>query len=212
MPLPRNSKRMSGFVNPKYAKSKAAPVAKREQGYLTVANAGYGLDTTGSVTLLNTVAQGVGISQRVGKKFRMNRLEIIGNMQNGTTATLTDSRWAIVYDKRPTGTLPAVTDIYDGIGPQYFRKEDNAGRFTILKESQQVLTGNATAGNSQNFARNVNSSISLGNKLVVNKSAGTGAIGDIEQGALYLVTMGDQAAGTAAASLGAAFRLRFTDI
>ena len=42
---------------------------------------------------------------------------------------------------------------------------------------------------------------------VVYKAAGTGAIGDIEEGALYLVTVGQVAAGTAAAAMRVAFRL-----
>ena len=49
-------------------------------------------------------------------------------------------------------------------------------------------------------------------KPVVYKAAGTGAIGDIEEGALYLVTVGQVAAGTAAAAMRVAFRLRFLDV
>ena len=50
--------------------------------------------------------------------------------------------------------------------------------------------------------------LSLGNRPVTFKAAGTGAIGDIEEGALYLVTVGNTAAGTAAAALAASFRMR----
>ena len=45
--------------------------ASKETGYIDVAAADYVLDTTGSVTLLNTVAQGAAVTQRVGKKIVM---------------------------------------------------------------------------------------------------------------------------------------------
>lgn len=182
-----------------------------EKHYKDVSNAGYVLDGTGSVTLLNTVVQGVGDSQRVGKKWKMSNLEIIGSMTNGSTAVRNDIRWAIVFDKRPTGSLPTIGDVYTGIGPQYFTNKANEDRFTILYEHQRVLAGNLTAGNLFTGIQNVNKKVSI-NRNVVNKEAGTGAIGDIEQGALYLLTMGDVAAGTAAASLNAAFRLNYIDI
>ena len=54
--------------------------------------------------------------------------------------------------------------------------------------------------------------LDLKSKPVVYKAAGTGAIGDIEEGALYLVTIGQVAAGTAAAAARLAFRLRFLDV
>ena len=43
------------------------------------------------------------------------------------------------------------------------------------------------------------------------KSAGTGAINDIDEGALYIVTVGGNAAGTSAGIANIAFRLRFYD-
>ena len=42
--------------------------ASKEAGYIDVAAADYVLDTTGSVTLLNTVAQGAAVTQRVGRR------------------------------------------------------------------------------------------------------------------------------------------------
>ena len=41
---------------------------RQEAGYIDVAAADYVLDTTGSVTLLNTVAQGAAVTQRVGRR------------------------------------------------------------------------------------------------------------------------------------------------
>jgi len=73
----------------------------KEKGYVDIASAAYAFDTTGSVTLLNTVAQGAAVTQRVGKKIVMKGLQFRGFMQNGTTATANDVAFMIVYDKRP---------------------------------------------------------------------------------------------------------------
>ena len=61
------------------------------------------------------------------------------------------------------------------------------------------------------FGGNTNSGIRAAGGTTVYKAAGTGAIGDIEEGALYLATIGVSAPGTAAASLQGGFRLRFLD-
>lgn len=190
-------------------KNKALP---REMGYVDLASANYDCSTTGSITLVNTVPQGAGVSERIGKKWRLKTFEMSASCFNGSTATYNDCRIALVYDKRPTGSLPAITDIYDNVNGNSFRKEDNAGRFTIIKQWDVFLVGTSASGDkAPSYAKPFNPKVALGNRLVVNKSAGTGAIGDIEQGALYLVTMGGSATGTAAATLNGTIRVRFQD-
>lgn len=189
-----------------------------ELGYVDLAVAAYACDTTGSVTLLNTVAQGTAVTQRVGKKISMKGLQVRGYSANGTTAVFNDTAWLIVYDKRPTGSLPAVTDILVTATSTSMNNDNNAGRFTILKRVDRVLLGNTTVQAAVANAITDICAISedcyldLKGKETIFKAAATGAIGDIEQGALYLVTVGSNAAGTTAASLTVAFRLRFDDV
>lgn len=191
-----------------------APGVPRELGYVDVAIASYALDTTGSVTLLNTVAQGAGVTQRVGKKIVLKGIQARGRMVNGSTATVNDVAFMIVYDKRPTGALPAVTDILTAADSTAMNNDANSGRFSILKRVDEVLTGNtaAAANYMPNMYKGADFYLPLKGLPTTYKAAGTGAIGDIEEGALYLVTVGSSAAGTAAAALGVAFRLRFLDV
>lgn len=206
MPYPKHAKKSSSAVRTVYR------VPPGEKGYVDVALSGFNYDTTGSILLLNTVAQGAGVSQRIGKKWRMQSLEMLGLSNNSPSATVNQIRASLVYDRKPTGSLPAVTDIYESANSRSHRKEDNASRFQIIQEWSADLRGNATAGNSQNYTKLFNHVVNMKGKPVINKSAGTGAIGDIETGALYLVTTGNTAAGTTAASLNCAFRLRFQDM
>ena len=187
---------------------------KNEMGYVDLALASYPLDTTGSVTLLNTVPQGAAVTQRVGKKIVMKGLQCRGYLQNNSTAIANDVAFLIVYDKRPTGALPTVTDILVSANAAAMNNDANAGRFSILKRGDFVLLGNTNAA--ANYLDTMYMSndfwLDLKSRPVTFKAAGTGAIGDIEEGALYLVTVGNTAAGTAAAAMAAGFRLRFIDV
>jgi len=186
----------------------------KEKGYVDTTVASYGCDTTGSVTLLNTVAQGAAVTQRVGKKIIMKGLQCRGQITNRTDAIITQVAYMIVYDKRPTGALPTITDILVSASCNSMNNDANAGRFRILKRCDDNLLGNgtSTATLTEATSKNADWWLDLKSAPVTYKAAATGAIGDIEEGALYLVTIGDQAAGTSAAYLTAAFRLRFLDV
>lgn len=186
-------------------------IGDRETGYVDLATAAYALDTTGSVTLIATVAQGTSVNQRVGKKIMWKSIQGRGYMMANSATVQSDVAYLLVYDKRPTGSVPAITDILVSASSRAFNNDDNSGRFVILKRVDRQLLGNGTTpatgreGYSIDFYKKLN-------KPACFKSAGTGAIGDIEQGALYLVTVGSAAAGTGAAALNIAFRTRFVDV
>lgn len=186
----------------------------KEKGYVDLAAANYPLDTTGSVTLLNTIGQGTAVFQRIGKKVVLKGLQCRGSVSNLTTATDNDFAYMIVYDKRPTGTLPSITDILEIASSLSMNKDANAGRFRILKRVDDVLAGNNAAAASYTSAmiKRADWWLDLKSAPVVYKAAATGAIGDIEEGALYLVTIGNRTAGTAAAQATLGFRLRFLDV
>jgi hypothetical protein len=209
--------RMSGRYGARYGARTAlqrAPGVSGETGYVDTAFAAYAMDTTGTVTLLNTVAQGASVNQRVGKKIVLRGIQCRGYINNGTTANVNDVAMLLVYDKRPTGALPTIADILVSANANAMNNDANAGRFRILKRQDDVLMGNA--GAAANYLDSMYKAmdwwLDLKNLPVVYKAAATGAIGDIEEGALYLVTVGNIAAGTAAANMSAGFRLRFKDI
>lgn len=188
----------------------ASQVKTGASGYVDVASANYAFDTTGSITLLNTVTQGTAVTQRVGKKIKLKSLQCRGLMTNNSAATWNDVAFLIVYDRRPRGALPAITDILTSVSARAMNNDNFSGRFQILKRSDEMLIGNATAL-TECTAKSVDFYMEL-KAPTVYEAAGTGAINDIEQGALYLVTVGNAAAGTGAAVLTCGFRLRFTDI
>ena len=185
----------------------------KEKGYADLAFASYAANTTGSVTLLNTVAQGAAVTQRVGKKIVMKGLQCRGFVQCGSAGDTANAAYMVVYDKRPTGALPTITDILVSASSNSMNNDANAGRFRILKREDVVITGNDAASANVTDTSRVLATwwLDLKSAPVVYKAAGTGAIGDIEEGALYLVTIGDETS-TAAPTVQVGFRLRFLDV
>ena len=185
-------------------------VGQRETGYVDLASANYGMDTTGTVTLVATIPQGTSVSQRVGKKCVYKSFQIRGFASNNSTTAINDCAWMLVYDKRPTGALPSITDILVTASSRSFNNDVNSNRFRILRRWDKQLVGTSTTP-ADGVACTVDEYVKCKLPIEFN-AAGTGAIGDISLGAVYLVTCGSNAAGLTAAALVIGIRTRFIDV
>lgn len=183
----------------------------QEVNYVDLAAATYALNTTGTITLIATIAQGASVNQRIGKRAFYKSILCRGSMSSGSTTTISDATLMIIYDKRPTGALPLVTDVLTSISPNAFMNDNNTGRFEVIRRWDPVFAGNSATPSTGLEVQNFDHFIPLKKRPIVFESAGTGAIGDIDQGALYFITMSSIAAGTAAPTSFIAFRTRFTE-
>lgn len=183
----------------------------QEKNYVDLASATYALDTTGSITLIATIAQGASVNQRIGKKCVLRSLQCRGNMYGNAAVTATDVAYMIVYDKRPTGSLPTIADVLVSVSPQSMNNDNNASRFSILKRVDEIIVGSAANQYTAKSAYGADWYLNLRGLPMTFNAAGTGAIGDIDEGALYLITVGGSGAGTTAGTLGVTFRTRFTE-
>lgn len=184
----------------------------KETGYVDLAAANYAFDTTGTIVLAATVAQGASVNQRIGKKIVWKSIQCRGTGFSGTTTVASDTAFLVVYDRRPTGALPAITDILVTASSTSMNNDVNSGRFSILKRIDQQFIGNITAPATGKEAFTFDFFLDLKMRPGVFKAAASGAIGDIEEGAIYLVSVGSVAAGTTAPTLNAGFRTRFIDV
>jgi hypothetical protein len=103
------------------------------------------ISTTATVTCLNIVALGPEIYQRVGRKIRMQHLQLKGQFFY-SAATIADEapRILIVYDRQgtSTGALPTYNDVItsqdvlgaNGLGSWDFPNTGNRDRFKILHD------------------------------------------------------------------------------
>lgn len=184
----------------------------QEVNYHDVADANYPLNTTGALVLLNEIPQGAQATSRIGRKILLKSIQVRGNLAAGPANINCKAAWMIVYDKRPTGALPNITDILTAADSEALTNTQNQGRFQIICRKDYSVCG-STANSASTNAKsgyNVEKFIKI-SKRVTYKAAGTGEIGDIEQGALYLVTVGNNAA-TNVATTDLRFRVRFYDI
>lgn len=168
-------------------------------------------NTTGDIQLIATIAQGASVNQRIGKKAMLRSVQIRGYAYAGATAIYNDCAMLIVYDRRPTGALPAVTDILVAADATALNNDSNSGRFQILRRRDFSLIGNSTTPTTGQEMISMDDFITVNRKIIF-KAAGTGAIGDLEEGALYHVCVGINAAGGTAASGSFNFRTRFTEM
>lgn len=190
--------------------AKAESYGSVENKFVDTAAAVRACDTTGSVTLLNTIAQGVTTSTRIGKKVVLKSVQFRGRIYVNTATTHTDVTVILVYDRSPVGSAIAITDVLASISSLAQNNDANSGRFRILRRWDYVLTGNSTTPTTGNEAKNFDEFVPLGLPTVY-KAVGDGAIADQEYGSLYMLTLGNVGAGTAAASSEISARLRFTD-
>lgn len=195
------------------ARMSAMPVQRNgvnDRGYVDLLNPTMEFDTTGNIFLLATIPVGASTNQRVGKKIMYASIQMRGRLYARNTATINDTAFIIVYDKRPTGTLPAITDVLVSANANSLNNDDNTGRFQIVRRMEHILLGNALTPSTGLEMVQLDDFIKF-RRPVVYKSVGTGAIGDIEEGALYGITVGSNVAGTTAGQAVCSFRVRFTE-
>lgn len=186
----------------------------KDAGFVDLAVANYNCDTTGSIALIATMAQGVSVNQRIGKKAVYKSVQLRGNVVTGTTTLTADSAAMIVYDRKPTAALPAITDILVTANSRAFLNDVNSDRFQIVRRWDWAQAGNsATAGQlTETTNIGLDEYVDLKKRPVEFNAAGTGAIGDIAKGALYFITVGANVAGTTAPIAAVGFRTRFIDV
>lgn len=175
------------------------------------------LTTTGTVTLINGVATGTDINNRVGRKIIMKSL--IFNVNNFPVATTANAlqgimlRHIIVYDTQPNsaGTVPAVTDILESATTLAPLNLNNRDRFRVIYDKRSQIgsffinaTPNLVGGSPQNVFwskyRKLNHEVIF---------SGTGAtVANISSGAMYILFIGDF---NSVAQTDFYTRIRFTD-
>lgn len=185
--------------------------ALTESKHVDLAAATYGFDTTGSIALLHTIAQGNDNNQRIGRQVKLFRLWMRGIAQAKTATTTALCRLIIVYDKETVKALPLVTDVLESANAKAHKNDDNKKRFKFLYDETFVMAGNTTTPATGLEAKAIAESIPLGFREVDFAALGTGAIADIIKGGLYVVTVGDTVSGTAACNASIGFRVYFTD-
>lgn len=159
--------------------------------------------TTGTIALINGVAQGTDFTTRVGRKFNMRSILLRARIGVGGTATASVWRMMLVYDKQANAAAPAITDILDSINTTSNNNLANRERFIVIMDKLGYVEA---AGRSQiPFKKYKRCALEVTN-------GGTGnTVGSIVTGSLWLVTTGQLVTGATAPVATVQTRIRFTD-
>jgi len=199
-------KPVTKFVPFKKFKSYQPKLSLVEKNYFDV-NTTVAANTTGSITLLNGVSQGTSGVQRIGLRYNLDSIQWSLFVTALTTSTTQYVRMYLVWDKNPNGATPTVSAIIEPPGYQYINLV-NRDRFTILRSYETTINGNNASIINDSSSKSFTGYKKLNVQTLCN-SGTTGVIGDIQQGALWLICLSTAAPGTAAANVEVRTRLRF---
>jgi len=173
-----------------------------------IGTATYQINTTGSITLLANPALGSDFNNRIGRKVVLKSVYIKGKIQteNSLATTAGDTvaqqgRFIIFCDMQPNGAAPAVTDLLVAALPSSQLNLNNRDRFKIYSDKEYVfdpyhvnITATTAYASTGRQIYNVKKYKKLNLEMIFNATNG-GTIADINSGALYMLWIGDVAAG-----------------
>lgn len=149
--------------------------------------------STGSVTFLNGLTNGTNSQQRVGQSVRFVNLSLRLAYAGHATEDIW-YRYMLVHDKSPHGVSPAITTILNADSINSHRNLDYTSRFTVLCDKVLFLPAGSGAidGGFTNvfidLAKKAKANSKLKSKYESNYGlSNTGLIGDVSEGAFYLV-------------------------
>jgi hypothetical protein len=157
---------------------------------------------------LNGLAPGTAVTQRLGRKVVLTRLEFsLLNASTPTTGLDQVQRILLIWDRQTNGAAPAILDVLSAGSPTSLFNPDNATRFKILFDWIKPVNASTE---SDSIVATGHVSIPLRLPVQFN-GGGAGSVADIVSGSLYLITLGSLASGATAGSVTGYTRVYFTD-
>lgn len=187
--------------------------SQAEKKYIDIQSAAYECDTTGSVVALNLCDEGTSVSERIGRKICIKSVQIRGFLlpQDGQVSSAS-CRVMLVWDKQVNGVIATIAEILSASTSHSFMNLDNRERFVVLMDkmfSFGISDTTMPLGNGPSTAVvNKYKKMPEGSFTIFDGTGG--GIADVNTGALYLVTIGNNQAGLGR-NLVAATRVRYTD-
>lgn len=155
------------------------------------------------LTLLNGIMRGPDVNNRTGRDILLTSLQVNGYVSAGSAETIT--RIIVFYDHQTNGSAPLSSELIDPMRT-YGNLPVRESRYEILYDGQYHVN----ASTETDSLTMVNFIIPLDHSTIFN-SGNAGDVTDIITGALYVATIGNNAAGATAPTFIFSSRLRFTE-
>lgn len=190
-----------------YSLGYPAGVVGQEFKAVDIDNGSSVCDSTGAVTLINGVALGTDIDDRIGRQVMLRSVEMKGYVYP-TAGTGVDQihRVLLVYDRQCNGVAPAITDILKAVSTTAVRNLNNRKRFKILMDKVFPVSasGEANSIHTYTFYRKLRHPMEF-------NAGNAGTVADIQNGGLFVVTLGTSAPGATAGGSNWTTRVRYND-
>lgn len=188
------------------------PVTSTEKKFFDIASGTINISTTASINLLCIPQLGTDFTNRIGRKILIKSVYIRGYVSteaansgfaNSLSVGTQLVRMIILADMQPNGAAPAATDILNTADSASQLNANNRDRFKIIKDKTWCLGGTRTS-----ITANEVQAVAISpqqfnlkwykrlNMETIFNAGNAGTIADINSGALYLVFIGNRAAGT----------------
>lgn len=164
-------------------------------------------DTTGGVALLNGIARGDDISERIGRKVMIKSIQLsIKNNVIGGTGVDQCHRVMLVLDNQTNAAALTIAQVLSSSGTMYYRNLENRARFRILFDKFFTMNATGESGSMVNYKyyRKVDIPVTFNN-------GDAGTVADIVTGSLYILVVGDAAPGVTAGKCYYYSRIRYED-
>lgn len=172
------------------------------------------ISTTATATLLNGIATGTDFTDRIGRKIIMKSLYFRYTLFPEDETVISNAcRFLIVYDSQANGTACSITDVLKSSNPNAQLNLNNRDRFKVIWDSTKAMP---YVNNTATQAMCTGQAVFMGKKfkrlgnLEMVFGGTTAAIGSIQTGSIYLLSIGSQAS-PAASALAFTSRIRFMD-
>jgi len=175
-----------------------------------------GLNSVGTVALVSGIAEGTGLSQRVGRKVQHGYIMLDIFITSGSMSTQYDSgRISIVLDRQPNQAVAAYGDIYHTTtalaGNSFRDTTENQDRFKVLKNIQYMVAGNASTGSQQIFKHTCFISLKYLQGLDRNQTFGSNTAASVQSNSI-LITYGGNQVAAAFPQITYNVKYRYTDV
>lgn len=160
-----------------------------------------------SVTLLNGIARGDEINQRIGREITMRSIQFQYTARvTPTTGVDQEQRVLLVYDRQTNASALTAAQVLNAVNTLSPRNLENRKRFKILYDRTFTLNASGEAGSfvTRRFYRRLRHPVTF-------NSGAAGTVADIVTGSVYLVAIGSQVAGPTAGFVSFSSRIRYSD-
>lgn len=184
--------------------------------------------TTGVLTLLNPLSLGTDFTNRLGRKIILKSIALrgywgpyaaFGGGSTANAALAQQLRMMLIYDSDTNGAMPTIADVIGSqmaIGTNSFNNLNNRTRFRVLWDNWDVFSAvNSSGAAPSTFSGDpmiAKYNVYLDVQIpVIFNANNNGTITDINQGGIYLLTIGSNPSGVLDGTSFSRSRIRFID-